>query len=81
MGKHDAQGHETDMPSQLGQNEQANLAPPSDTSCVSSACAKGAGQAAPHGMAAWWAERLPSVVRLYRRHMREHFVPKNLNIW
>ena len=81
MGKHDAQGHETDMPSQLGQNEQANLAPPSDTSCVSSACAKGAGQAAPHGMAAWLAERLPSVVRLYRRHMCEHFVPKNLNIW
>lgn len=81
MGKPNPQGHEADMPPQPRQNGQANLTPPSNASCISSECARVAGQAAPHGTAAWLAERLPSVVRLYRRHMREHFVPKNLNIW
>ena len=81
MGKRNAQGHEANMPPQLDDNRQAKPALPPNISCVSSDWENKAGQAAPHGMAAWLAERLPSVVRLYRRHMCEHFVPKNLNIW
>lgn len=35
----------------------------------------------PAGLKAWLALRLPSVLGWYQRHVRNYFVPKNLNIW
>ncbi|MDO4794808.1 MAG: cytochrome bc complex cytochrome b subunit [Brachymonas sp.] len=33
------------------------------------------------GLPAWLAQRLPSLLGWYQRHVRNYFVPKNLNIW
>ena len=33
------------------------------------------------GAKAWFATRLPSLARLWRKHMSGYFVPKNLNVW
>ena len=33
------------------------------------------------GAKAWFATRLPSLARLWRKHMSGYFMPKNLNVW